>query len=732
MDDHRNGIEGRIEKLNERLDDLDRRLDHVERLVGLRADRRPMESLSAGNRPAVRGRAVAAKAIDDRGREFREETPADAAGGGGMRESIARTIGAGKRLSEMHIGKYVLHAAAVLLVFYAVIAFILFVWDRLGIGGRIGTVELIGAAAVAIGVVFKSRMHTVFTAFMLGAGAGSTYLGIVFAYIWSVVPEYAAIGLVIVWLGLFLCIYRRTGIFFTIITACIGDILALMQLSDSIRDPVGTIVYAAFASATTLMLLLCMTYKREKSHTMFAAVMLCAANAVLSILSLSVKEAGPDTMIGTAALQALLYVVLFVAYGIFGSAGVGSLVYTGIFTALQLLIDFARIGGEYAQIPDISNAILGMAMCFVLQRILKSGEYLLTCMYAAATMAGVLGIAHAAGVRYDSLIVVPMLLLALYGLGLFNINHKAMAFMLTVPVFAGWYDSLNRLLFFGHSTDAALSIAISAFECVVCIGFLLLARRDRGLFPLNKGIGISILLCNMAEIGAEANRLLESVNVHEYGRVLQYGLLVGGIAAIAASGLLKDANADGFRWFHGGFRECQKPIRLYWYLLSMVVYMRGLILIDAYSSWHAVAEGGENVAALYALSVLATLAVMAVQTLVVRHAGWHRNYQILTGLKLSVFVYAALYNNVGGILLSIIGIAMAAAFIWSGFNFRLRGLRLYGLILMIAAVIKAIVMDIDADSLGKILALAVGAALCITTSYMYNKYDKIEKGTDEG
>jgi hypothetical protein len=672
-------------QIDAKISELENRLAHVERIVGL-------YPTASGN--------VQRKEFFTQDRSTIHSN-----------KSVVRSV---KAITELNIGKYVLHVIAVLLVFYAVTMFVMFVWNKVGVEGRIGIVELLGASCVSLGIVFRYKFNIVVTSFLLGAGAGSTYLGIAFAYIWKVVPEYAVIFALVVWLILFMAIYRITKVFFVVVTSFIGVIVAFLQLSFMLNGLMDVIVFALFVTTTTLMILVCTVYKNTADTKVFATIVMCAANALFAVNAILING---DSLIGVGVcgivIQAVLFLVLYMMHKLFDDT-TKVFVGTSAFICLLTLSYIPMAAHDWAMSLYIGNIVMCLAMGFAF----RYNNWLLVFIYTVSAMISVGCVAYIEDVRYDAMIAIPAILLLLHRSRLMHVNHKLMSVMLIISTVSGFVYYMHRALrylFNALGPYTWIDVSVHVFVCIVCVFFAILVKSDKESTQPIMCVTVGVLLCNMLNIGTDVSSMV----LHEYADAVRYAFVAPALIVVAFSGILKDVNDVEFKWFSHGLKECQRGIKNFWYVISMLIYITGIGLITDYSYNEQLLP--------YVISLMLTLGVMATQTVLTRNAGWSIPYQIVTGAKLSVFVYAALYHNVGGIVLSIIGVAIAALFIWSGFNFRLKGLRLYGLILMILAVIKAILFDTDVTSVGKILAIVVGAFICIFTSYMYNKFEKVEK-----
>lgn len=78
-----------------------------------------------------------------------------------------------------------------------------------------------------------------------------------------------------------------------------------------------------------------------------------------------------------------------------------------------------------------------------------------------------------------------------------------------------------------------------------------------------------------------------------------------------------------------------------------------------------------------------------------------------------------------GIILSLCVIIVSSLFIIGGFMMKKKGMRLFGLIIILMSIIKMILIDIsETSSLIRVIAFIFGGIICFGISYVYNRLEK--------
>jgi len=109
---------------------------------------------------------------------------------------------------------------------------------------------------------------------------------------------------------------------------------------------------------------------------------------------------------------------------------------------------------------------------------------------------------------------------------------------------------------------------------------------------------------------------------------------------------------------------------------------------------------------------------------------------IVTSLLYLIFAWTFLYSwfdqNIGTLIASVVGMALAFLSIYAGFSLRIKALRLYGLILTILMTVKAITLDLSgSDGVTRVIALLIGGLICFGISVVYTKLEKTLKHSGE-
>lgn len=79
-------------------------------------------------------------------------------------------------------------------------------------------------------------------------------------------------------------------------------------------------------------------------------------------------------------------------------------------------------------------------------------------------------------------------------------------------------------------------------------------------------------------------------------------------------------------------------------------------------------------------------------------------------------------------LLSLALMLAAVICILAGFLTKLKGVRVYGLVLLLSAVLKMVILDVwDRDSLIRVVSLLAGGVICFAVSALYNVAEERQK-----
>ncbi|WP_185732108.1 hypothetical protein [Actinomyces bowdenii] len=131
--------------------------------------------------------------------------------------------------SEGNLGRYLLSAAAALLVVLAAVSLIALVWDSIPDGVKVGALGLLGLSLVAGGTrLAGSRSHLrVAAATMTGTGGALGFVSIIGAVLLGVVPMGAAFMLMATWGAALLILSRLTAQVFTAVVSTLGALVTI-------------------------------------------------------------------------------------------------------------------------------------------------------------------------------------------------------------------------------------------------------------------------------------------------------------------------------------------------------------------------------------------------------------------------------------------------------------------------------------------------------------------------
>ena len=106
---------------------------------------------------------------------------------------------------------------------------------------------------------------------------------------------------------------------------------------------------------------------------------------------------------------------------------------------------------------------------------------------------------------------------------------------------------------------------------------------------------------------------------------------------------------------------------------------------------------------------------------------------ILIGIKYTLFIsYLLKEASVVNIVYSIVFILVSAACVVVGMRFRVKSMRIYGLVLSMISIFKLVMLDIYYDSLVmRAFSFLLAGLICLGISYAYGRFEKTYSGSDE-
>ena len=270
----------------------------------------------------------------------------------------------------------------------------------------------------------------------------------------------------------------------------------------------------------------------------------------------------------------------------------------------------------------------------------------------------------------------------------------------------------------GYCVAAGVLLMASAFVCLRAYS----ERNEDNPIVLYKVAGLAGFLSAM--YGILVNLLSLAFEKSDLPGYIGLTAAAFTIAALFMAGYFKDWKNKQFRWFDRSADV--RPDRS-----GMVSYFAIVFLyIVSLASLYDATGLAENI--LLTLTALC-LAVMQSANIMMyyRH---NITAQVWLGLKYLILAWVILFANSNlefpSVYVSIIGLSLALLSIAAGFTLKLKGLRLYGLILTILMVLKFIAVDLKQEnSITRVAMLMVGGLICFGISVLYNR---LENSLTEG
>ena len=208
-----------------------------------------------------------------------------------------------------------------------------------------------------------------------------------------------------------------------------------------------------------------------------------------------------------------------------------------------------------------------------------------------------------------------------------------------------------------------------------------------------------------------------------------YYLAVAAMILLLVSGYFKDWKQGGFRFFNRkDLFANYKDMHMLIYFVSSILYFYGLQALMTV-----------DLIMLTMMTALPLIAITLLQSAIIL-SGADKNktftaiwlvaqYLVLTWVLMWSFLDIELVS----VIYSIAGLIVAIVSTYTGFRLKIKGIRLYGLVLTIIMVAKFIIIDMSQEnSITRVLALIAGGILCFIITYIYNKLsEKMDEGVIE-
>ena len=691
-----------------------------------------------------------------------------------------------KRAGEAALGKYLLSAAAAVLVFLAAASLIALLWNSIPDIVKVGAVGVtaVTLTAVGMGMVSRATTNRLPAATITGIGGGLGFVSLVGAVLLGLLPPLSAFLTLTGWTIILILVAARTRLpYITIITALGGLSTIGLAAAQSHIHPeqsfLGLMMTVGYVAAITLTT--AMTARKAVEQSRFRPLYLLSASAIglPALFMAPVGKAREITEAGTLVAMLVLVALLFAQLILVVRAGeipedespeatpeapVGTPTnpWALAWLTAPLLIAIStlrlrpapppRAGLDWFERQDFT--LLAVAHLIVLAVVVvplvfkgvaaKAGQWAGHCLFVSAFVAaGILlpqlkneSLALGALIAVLALTAVPAMLAG-------NAIHA-----ITVPaavVFLTWV---------GHDPDIALSLVrLSVLAVAVAVALVLEKHLPGG--PEHIVAVWLVVFLLVLRLPTVVQELLRRLGVEPAWSVTVWGILMLSVI-VALIGLgLGSGHATTLPLLSGrlfGQRAHlvddpavgtvsatpSSPVPMFLTLGAAGVMQYAIYAATSWSvlPWRPAAHAAwaflahELVLIPFVLAV--GCAVVWMMWPLVRHP-WHGVAAGVT-FTLSLLGMNTLLTatNVDSATSSATLIIAGALSIVAGFRAHATAMRLYGLVLVMLMVLKLAVIDMSGqNSITRILSLLVAGVICFALSVAYSRLSAHLSGASE-
>ncbi len=621
---------------------------------------------------------------------------------------------------EAFIGKYIIGILASILVFIGTIYFVVLIWKYLTVEFKLSIISLVGIALSLVGFRLVRKKKNVITSIILGTGAGLIFIAILSANLaFQLIGNNVSILLVALWAVMFILSSRYTQMFLTTIIAYIGSYFTLLLGLSLMKADADLWALLMFATAISVLMLFT-TYK-EKS-TEFLVSIICALVSYSTILVRSFFDGAfftepiLNSYVSQTIILLLIYILMNMLFKLndektkfpFYLICAPVITLLTIFFVSQLTYGPFKLGILEAYLIFFAINLIQLILNYVLYKRIYEG---LTIYYAIVLAWTSMYINVKKFEVLTGIIIVALLLIICEKI----FKRKAQPLLVGVLVLL---DSVYLLF----SSSSHLIITFYGLLQIFVIIYLLWDSIDRKVFTrinVFKIMALIVLMINSFVIPVNIIKFTDISYVSRYtGDAIGYVLAVVLILGLFKIGYFNDWRSKDFELATAASKTPRDfNMELVFYLLSTLLYFIGI---------DGIAFADKMV--LRIIFILATIAITVLQTKVlsVNISGDMALYGLWFVIKHLILTWTILWSfselSIASAAYSVIGLLISIICIALGFKYRIKSIRLYGLVLTIIMVAKFILVDLyEENSITKVAALILGGCLCFIISFIYNK-----------
>lgn len=635
-----------------------------------------------------------------------------------------------RKLNEALVGRYIIGALASLLVFVGAVSLVALFWKDLTPQMKLGILVTAGSVLTAVGLIRIKKFNNPITSIILGTGSGLLFISILAANLaFALISSTTAYLLAGIWTILFLLIYGYTRTFFTTLIAYIGSYIAMgmgLYMAASSTDLVVVIVFTIavilvmlgsgkkwldrgnqlICTALSWVSMISLLYGGIYSAAFFNSgnkgiifgLLVLVLYAILNRFCYLNEKSGPRyiTLIVAIITGLVTFVYTHEALSVDIGTERASAVLFCIYVA-QFMFNEWKEHPERKRITVIFSIFQGFAaLLYMTDRFsLLLGFSLSVCLLL---LTGKLK----QRTEYRVLMSIFMLLDSFF------------IILQSIVLAEGWLTAID------HPVIYCVWVAF----LLIASGFIFMrayaertGERPIILYKLSCLVGVL-----SSVFGLLLNLLVFVFQDSELPGYIGLTAVSFSIAALFLAGYFKDWKNEQFRWFDRSAAVSPDRTGFVSYLFIAVLYFVTL------TSLYDVTDLAGNI--LLTLSALCLALLQSANIMM-----YYRNNkaaQVWLGLKYLILIWVILFANSNleftSVYVSITGLSLALFSIAAGFKLKLKGLRLYGLILTILMVLKFIAVDLNQEnSITRVVMLMAGGLICFGISVLYNRLENMLK-----
>ncbi|MBQ4521708.1 MAG: DUF2339 domain-containing protein [Lachnospiraceae bacterium] len=634
-------------------------------------------------------------------------------------EHKSRISTAKKENLETTIGKNVIGIMASILFFIAFIVFGTFIYQNLGDMGKSILLFAGSFLITGIGLLLQKKLKNSFSLSVIGCGMGCFYITLIINTVYfEFLSELGLYSLLLVWLlgmsrlskkydSLLLCVIGQCGLYLSILLGItnrtisdflwfsffvfflVADIFYLRICSVEKQrnlhtfSTIATIVSCGLIATRNNQLFL--TYTKEGTNIGFVLIyfiiMLVLATYSLYHFHKTAKESMKTSKSFISFLASLYFFSVLIIYGQttemiqLGLDAKPLLInmihlffYTGAIVYLILLVEkfTLRKFTNFISILNLSFVVILLVTCF---QSLQWDDY--------------------------SLLLLLALSLLFYGFYKGTKCYQSLGFLVLFIHF--WTGSGSFLLHF--------CLTMAAFFFI----FWLQKKYLESYSGTTKAVLYFLFLIYCFQPASYLNSYLRANDYVSLSTAMLYVLLLTPFQLF----FIKSDFIKNYK----DLTRTEKHMELFVRGGNiLLLFMGANCLYDSLPLW----------AYLFIVIATSVLCFLGVRPFMERHAQklWAGFW---IGIKITLYLSAVFYSTPvsNRILFSILLLCIAIAAILSGFKFKYKSLRVYGLGLTMMSVVKLILFDVDYSStLGTVTALIICGVLCFIINFIYNMLSK--------